>query len=104
MKNADREEGQRREARTLSVHSQDTTLRIRLRQTLGSDLDFVLNAERSDENSNFVIVWSYEQHHQTLSSKDFLHLIVERCDDNNPIGSLVILSMLRSEYQTPQNS
>jgi hypothetical protein len=66
---------------------------IRLRQTLGSDLDFVLNAERSDENSKFVITWTYEQHKQALSSKDLLHLIVERCDDNKPIGYIILAGL-----------
>jgi diamine N-acetyltransferase len=72
---------------------------IRVRQTLGSDLDFVLNAERSDENSNFVLAWTYEQHEQALSSKDFLHLIVEQGDDNKPIG-YIILAGLEQAHQS----
>lgn len=71
---------------------------IRLRPTLNSDLDFVLNAERSDENSKFVIAWTYEQHEQALSSKDLLHLIAERCDDNEPVG-YVILAGLEQAHQ-----
>lgn len=74
-------------------------MRIRLRQTLGSDLDFVLNAERSNENSKFVISWTYEQHKQALSSKDLLHLIVERCDNNKPIG-YIILAGLEQAHQS----
>lgn len=74
-------------------------MNIRLRKMLGPDLDFVLNAERSDENSKFVIAWTYEQHKRALSNKDLLHLIVERCDDNKPIG-YVMLAGLEQTHQS----
>jgi diamine N-acetyltransferase len=77
----------------------DITMSIRLRQTLDSDLGFVLKAERSDENSEFVIAWTYEQHKQALSSKDLLHLIVERYDDNKSIG-YIILAGLEQPHQS----
>lgn len=74
-------------------------MNIRLRKMLVPDLDFVMNAERSDENSKFVIAWAYEQHKQALSNKDLLHLIVERCDDNKPIG-YVMLAGLEQTHQS----
>jgi RimJ/RimL family protein N-acetyltransferase len=72
---------------------------IYLRRTRKSDLDFVLDAELSDGNSSFVIAWTYEQHKQALSNKDLLHLIVGRCEDNKPIG-YIILAGLDSIHQS----
>lgn len=72
---------------------------ICLRRTLESDLDFVLDAELSDENSSFVIAWTHEQHKQALSNKDLLHLIVERCDDHKPVG-YIILAGLEQPHQS----
>ena len=66
---------------------------ICLRHTLESDLGFVLNAELSDENSPFVIAWTYQQHQQALSNKDLLHLIVEQCDNNKPIGYIILAGL-----------
>ena len=52
-------------------------MNVRLRRTLEDDLDFVLNAEQSAENSPFVLLWSREQHLTALTSKDIAHLIIE---------------------------
>jgi diamine N-acetyltransferase len=72
---------------------------IRLRRKLESDVDFVLDVELSDENSPFVIAWTHEQHKQALSNQDLLHLIVERCHDNKPIG-YIILAGLEQQHQS----
>jgi len=72
---------------------------IFLRRTLEPDLDFVLAAELSSENSPFVVAWTHEQHKQALSGKDLLHLIVERCSDHKPVG-YVILAGLEQQHQS----
>ena len=74
-------------------------MRICLRRTLESDLDFVLAVELSSENLAFVIAWTHEQHKQALLNKDFLHFIVERCHDNKPIG-YIILAGLEQHHQS----
>ncbi|HZS10315.1 MAG TPA: GNAT family protein [Blastocatellia bacterium] len=50
---------------------------ITLRKTEESDLDYVLTAEHSPENSAFVIRWPEERHRQALTDPDISHLIVQ---------------------------
>lgn len=72
-------------------------MNIILRRTLRSDLDFVITAEQA--NSSFVIAWTREQHKLSLSNKDVAHLIIERRDDNKPIG-FIILAGLEQPHQS----
>lgn len=55
-------------------------MRIRLRPTIESDLDFVLGAEQAAENRAFVGVWMPEQHRAALESEDLSHLVIENAD------------------------
>jgi diamine N-acetyltransferase len=50
---------------------------LKLRKTEEADLDYVLEAEHSDENRLFLIPWSREQHVQSLRNPDFQHLIAQ---------------------------
>lgn len=43
-----------------------------VRNTQQDDLDFVLSAERSEENAEYVGQWSKEQHLDALIQKDFI--------------------------------
>jgi ribosomal protein S18 acetylase RimI-like enzyme len=69
-----------------------------LRRTDEDDLDFVLNAERNEENRPFVNQWSRLQHREALSNEDLAHLICETADHSRAVGYL-ILAGLKSSNQ-----
>ncbi len=66
---------------------------IKLRPTTEEDLDYVMAAERADENSSFVGQWSREQHEATFTSPKFLHFIIEPADDSRTIGFAIMTDM-----------
>jgi len=74
-------------------------MNIELRRTRLSDLDFVLNAEQADENYAFVSTWTRAQHELALSNPDGLHLIIERCLDQQPVG-YIIMAGLEQAHQS----
>lgn len=63
---------------------------IKLRPTQITDIEFVINAEREEENAKYVGQWTKEQHINSFSNKDILHLIIEETKDNTPVGYLII--------------
>jgi len=70
-----------------------------LRHTLESDLHFVVDLEHADENSSYIIAWTFSQHKQALSNRDLLHLIIERKSDDKPLG-YIILAGLKQPHQS----
>lgn len=64
--------------------------KVILRDTEINDLDFVIKAEREEENAQYVGQWSKEQHINSLSNKDILHIIIEEAKSNKPIGYLIL--------------
>ncbi len=66
---------------------------IELRQTTPTDLPYVYAAERDDDTSPFIHVWSEAKHQDALHDEDMEHLIVE---DGQPVG-FVILAGLQGE-------
>lgn len=63
---------------------------IILRATENTDLEFVINAENETENSQYIGNWSKEQHLDSLSNSDIIHLIIEDSKTNNSIGYIII--------------
>lgn len=63
---------------------------VKLRPTQITDLDFVISAEREEENAKYVGQWTKEQHINSFSNKDILHLIVEEAKHNTLVGYLII--------------
>ena len=63
---------------------------IILRLTEISDIDFVLNAEQEEENAQYVGQWTRDQHIDSLSNKDILHIIVEDIKSQKPVGYLIL--------------
>lgn len=55
---------------------------VTLRSTQITDLDYVLAAETSPENSPYITQWSREQHIEVLTKPDAAHLIVEAHQKN----------------------
>ena len=52
-------------------------LRLRLRPTLLSDLEFVITVERDTRNRPFITPWERTQHEGAVRFPDFRHFIVE---------------------------
>lgn len=63
---------------------------IILRHTEINDIDFVLDAEQEDENAQYVGQWTRDQHLESLSNKDILHVIVEDINSQKPVGYLIL--------------
>ncbi len=63
---------------------------ITLRPTENTDLEFVINAENETENAQYIGNWSKEQHLDSLSNSDILHLIIEDSKTNNSIGYIIM--------------
>lgn len=65
-----------------------------LRPTASEDLEFVLAAERVEENRRFIVMWTRDQHEAALADPDLLHAIVE--DDRQVRVGFLILAGLTS--------
>lgn len=68
-------------------------MKIRLRYTNESDLDFVIAAEQSAENRAFVGVWTREQHRAACSSEDLSHLVIEEADGKR-VGYVILAGLV----------
>lgn len=66
---------------------------ITLRATENTDLEFVINAENETENAQYIGNWSKEQHLDSLSNSDILHLIIEDSKTNNSIGYIIMAGL-----------
>jgi diamine N-acetyltransferase len=69
---------------------------VRLRPTTEKDIPFVIAAERSDDNRAFVAQWTRDQHEKALADPDIRHLIIERVDDQRPVGYVVLAGLENS--------
>lgn len=68
-------------------------MNIRLVRTTAGELDFVLSAEQSSENSAFVTVWTREQHLDALTSENLSHLIIENSADGSRVGYIILAGL-----------
>ncbi|MGF1512226.1 MAG: GNAT family N-acetyltransferase [Elainellaceae cyanobacterium] len=67
---------------------------LRLRSTKDADLDYVLEAETSEENRPYIMFWSRQEHRQALSDPNIAHLIVEpRSVRPAPVGYLIMVGL-----------
>ena len=66
------------------------SLRLRLRPTMLSDLDFVISVELDGHNLPFITPWERTQHEGAVRFPDFRHFIVEGGDDYAPIGFVIL--------------
>jgi len=90
-----RQLGNRRRAVCLLAFSGNRQLRqmkISLRRTNESDLDFVLGAEQAAENRVFVSVWTREQHRAAFETEDLSHLVIENADGKR-IGYIILTGL-----------
>ena len=75
------------------------SLRLRLRPTMLSDLEFVQTIETDPQNLPFITPWERTQHEGAVRFPDFRHFIVEAGEDWASAG-FVILQGCRSPHQS----
>ncbi len=73
--------------------------RVRLRPTLLSDLDFVVQVETDSHNLPFITPWARTQHEGAVRFPDFRHFIVETGADYRSAG-FVILQGCRNPHRS----
>jgi diamine N-acetyltransferase len=74
-------------------------LRLRLRPTMLSDLDFVQTVETDPANLPYITPWERTQHEGAVRFPDFRHFIVEAGDDWARAG-FVILQGCRNRHKS----
>ena len=67
-----------------------TSLRLRLRPTMASDLDFVQSVEDDAANRPFITPWERVQHEGAIRFPDLRHFIVEAGDDWAAAGFVIL--------------
>jgi diamine N-acetyltransferase len=83
-----------------SANSPDrSTVRVRLRPTMASDLEFVLSLEQDPDNLPFITPWERTQHEAAIRFPDFRHFIIEGGPDLNAVGFLILIGC-RSRHQS----
>ncbi|NGM82177.1 GNAT family N-acetyltransferase [Paenibacillus sp. 7124] len=65
---------------------------LSLRKTEEKDLEFVLAAERSEDNRPFIGQWTADQHRAALHDAGMLHLIIET-DTGEPAGYVIVTGL-----------
>jgi diamine N-acetyltransferase len=79
--------------------SAETALRVRLRPTLLSDLDFVIQVETDAHNLPFITPWERVQHESAVRFPDFRHFVVEAGPAYPAVG-FVILQGCRNQHRS----
>lgn len=64
-----------------------------VRNTQKDDLEFVIYAERNEENAEYVGQWTKEQHLDALMQEDFMHLIIEEEISAKPVGYVILAGL-----------
>jgi diamine N-acetyltransferase len=79
--------------------SEAARLRLRLRPTMLSDLDFVQTVETDAHNLPFITPWERTQHEGAVRFPDFRHFIIEAGEDWARAG-FVILQGCRNPHKS----
>lgn len=74
-------------------------VRVRLRPTMQSDLDFVLTLEQDPDNLPFITPWERMQHEAAIRFPDFRHFIIEGGAGLDAAG-FVILIGCRNQHKS----
>jgi RimJ/RimL family protein N-acetyltransferase len=86
-------------AQTAPSTQDPQAVRVRLRPTMTSDLEFVVSLEQDPENLPFITPWERTQHEAAIRFPDFRHFIVEGGPGLESRG-FVILIGCRSRNQS----
>ncbi|MEP6877185.1 MAG: GNAT family protein [Burkholderiales bacterium] len=76
-----------------------STLAVRLRPTMSSDLDFVISVEQDPANLPFITPWDRTQHEGAIRFPDFRHFIVE-AGPGYPSAGFAILQGCRNPHRS----
>ncbi len=82
-----------------SIDLLQADLRLRMRPTLLSDLDYVVSVETDAHNLPFITPWERTQHEGAVRFPDFRHFIVEAGADWSHAG-FVILQGCRNRHKS----
>ncbi|RCW39863.1 GNAT family N-acetyltransferase [Paenibacillus prosopidis] len=66
-----------------------------LRKTEITDLSFVLDTETDLDNRTFIGQWTVEQHQESLTNEDIIHLIIEN-KQGEQVGYVILTGLLDS--------
>jgi len=67
--------------------------RLALRETVVTDLPYVLAAERDPENRPYILPWTEQQHREALDDPDMAHLVINSLEDGQPIGFVILIGL-----------
>lgn len=74
------------------------SLQITLSKTQSHELDFVINAERHPDNSNYVYQWSHAEHLKALDNPDQAHYIIKLTDTDEMVGYIILDEVQNSSH------
>lgn len=66
-------------------------VRVRLRPTMQSDLEFVLSIEHDEVNLPYITPWERTQHEAAIRFPDFRHFIIEGGADLDAVGFAILI-------------
>ena len=78
---------------------QRAPVRVRLRPTMQSDLEFVVSLEHDEANLPFITPWERTQHEAAIRFPDFRHFILEGGPGLDAVGFLILIGC-RSQHQS----
>lgn len=64
--------------------------KIILRTTEIQDIEFVISTEYLEENAQYIGNWKKEEHINSFTNENILHLIIEDASTNTPVGYLIM--------------
>ncbi|MCU0536949.1 MAG: GNAT family N-acetyltransferase [Hydrococcus sp. Prado102] len=64
---------------------------LRISNTEEADIDYILEAESDNENSQYIIPWSREHHFQAMKNPDIAYLIIQ---DGMKVGYAILAGLL----------
>ena len=74
--------------------------RVRLRPTMLSDLEFVIQVETDGHNLPFITPWERTQHEGAVRFPDFRHFIIESGADYATASGFIILQGCRNPHRS----
>jgi RimJ/RimL family protein N-acetyltransferase len=73
------------------------TDRLYIVEAQESDIDFIMNMEKHEDNRNFIWQGTYEEHKSEIERDDYMLLIFKEKDNNEKVGFALIYLDLKSE-------
>ena len=76
-----------------------TPVRVRLRPTMSSDIEYVLSLENDPANVPFITPWERTQHEAAIRFPDFRHFVIEGGEGLAAVGFLILIGC-RSQHRS----